>query len=92
MAVTRPHDPVNDGNLAGVLHSALRSDLELSPADARSKILAKFSTIKTRAVAMQYASAVRDKLRAAQPSAKGASLTDILAAMERPVFISYSRG
>ncbi len=73
MVVTRPTGPVNDGNLAGVLHSALRSDLELSPADARSKILAKFSTIKTRTDAMQYASSVRDKLRAAQPGAKGAS-------------------
>lgn len=72
-AVARPDDPVNDGNLAGILHSALRSDLELSPADARSKILAKFSTVKTRAEAMQYASAVGDKVRAARPTAKGAS-------------------
>jgi phospholipase C len=73
MVAARPNDPINDGNLAAMLHSALRSDLELSPADARSKILAKFSTLKTRADALQYASAVRDKLRAAQPSAQGAS-------------------
>jgi len=61
--VARPDDPVNDGNIAGVLHAALRSDLALSPA-ARSKILAQFSALKTRGDARQYADAVRRKLLA----------------------------
>ena len=65
--VARPDDPVNDGNVAGVLHSALRGDLASSPAAARSKILAQFSLpIKTCADARQYADAVRSKLRAAR--------------------------
>jgi phospholipase C len=64
--VMSPDVQVNQGNLAGVLHSALRSDLALSPAAARSKVLAQFSGIKTRADAMQYADAVRAKMRAAR--------------------------
>ncbi len=64
--VTRPDEPVNDGNIAGVLQCALRSDLALSPAAARSKILGQFSAVKTRAEAMQYADTVRQKLRAAR--------------------------
>ena len=67
-AVTRPNDSVNDGNSAGVLQSALRSDLALSPTAARSKVLARFSTIKTRADARQYADSVRSKVRAARSS------------------------
>jgi phospholipase C len=64
--VTRPNDPVNDGNIAGVLQSALRSDLALSPAAARSKVLARFSAIKTRDEAMRYTNTVRTKVRAAR--------------------------
>jgi phospholipase C len=67
--VTRPDQPVNEGNLAGVLQSALRSDLALSPAATHSKILARFSTIKTRAEARQYADTVRQKLRAVRDNA-----------------------
>jgi phospholipase C len=71
--VARPGDPVNEGNIAGVLHSALRGDLALSPAAAGSKVLAQFAAIKTRAEAMEYADAVRDKVRAArgEPSVDG---------------------
>lgn len=65
-AVTCPEDSVNHGNIAGVLHSALRGDLALSPPDLRTKILAQFSTVKTRADAMQYAACVRDKVAAAR--------------------------
>ncbi|HWC96707.1 MAG TPA: alkaline phosphatase family protein [Candidatus Sulfopaludibacter sp.] len=66
--VARPDEPVNEGNIAGVLHSALRSDLALSPPASRGKILSQFSAIKTRGQARQYADTVRQKLRAAQPS------------------------
>jgi phospholipase C len=68
----RPDDPVNDGNVAGVLHSALRSDLALSPPAARAEILARFGAIKTRGEAMQYANAVRAKVRAAPGGASPA--------------------
>lgn len=64
--VAQPDEPVNNGNIAGVLQSALRSDLALSPAAARSKILGQFSAIKTRAEARVYADTVRKKLRAAR--------------------------
>jgi hypothetical protein len=65
-SVARPDEPVNDGNVAGVLQSALRSDLALSPDAARSKILGRFSAVKTRGEARQYADTVRQKLRAAR--------------------------
>jgi phospholipase C len=65
-SVARPDEPVNDGNVAGVLQSVLRSDLALSPDSARSKILGRFSAVKTRGEARQYADTVRQKLRAAR--------------------------
>jgi phospholipase C len=65
-AVRCPGDSVNQGNIAGVLHAALRGDLALSPPDSRSRILAQFSAVKTRAEAMQYAVCVRDKVSAAR--------------------------
>jgi phospholipase C len=64
--VACPEGSVNDGNVAGVLHAALRGDLALSPPDLRSKVLAQFSAVKTRADAMKYAACVRDKVLAAQ--------------------------
>lgn len=64
--VARPDSPVNEGNIAGVLHAALRGDLALSPPDVRSKVLAQFSAVKTRADAVQYAACVRDKVLAAR--------------------------
>lgn len=60
--VTRPEEPVNEGNIAGVLQSALRGDLAMSPAADRSRILAQFSAIKTRSEARRYADTVRQKL------------------------------
>jgi phospholipase C len=62
--VARPEDSVNDGNVAGMLQAALRSDLAMSP-DQREKILARVSAIKTRAEARQYADEVRRKLNSA---------------------------
>jgi phospholipase C len=64
--VTRPAESVNEGNAAGVLQSAMRSDIALSPPAARSKILAQVSAIKTRDQGRQYADAVRQKVRAAR--------------------------
>ena len=65
-AVTDPGETVNQGNIAGILHSALRGDLALSPPDMRSRILGQFSALRTRAEAMQYAACVRDKVAAAR--------------------------
>jgi len=67
-----PADPVNEGNIAGVLHAALRSDLAISPTEARTKILAQFSALKTREQARQYADAVRQKLVAAKGQSQSA--------------------
>jgi phospholipase C len=64
--ISCPLDSVNHGNIAGVLQAALRSDLQLSGDAARSKVLAQFSAIKTRADAMQYATLVRSKVRTAR--------------------------
>jgi len=67
-AATRPEDPVNEGNVAGVLHAVLRGDLALSPPDLRSKILAQFSAVRTRAEAVEYANCVLGKISAARGS------------------------
>jgi phospholipase C len=66
--VARPDELAGEGNIAGVLQSALRSDLALSPVSARSAILARVSAVKTRAEARQYADTVRQKLRVASGS------------------------
>jgi phospholipase C len=63
--VARPEDPVNEGNVAGMLQAALRSDLALAP-DQRDRILARVSAIKTRAQARQYVDEVRQKVDAAK--------------------------
>jgi phospholipase C len=63
--LARPEDSVNQGNVAGMLQTALRCDLSLTP-DQRDKILARFSAIKTRAEARQYADEVKAKMDAAQ--------------------------
>ena len=65
---TRPADPVNEGNLPGVIQAALRSDLALSPSEQRAQILAHVSSLKTRADAHQYLQQVRQKVRAAKTS------------------------
>ena len=68
--VTRPDDPVNQGNIAGVLQSALRANLALSP-ESRSKILGRFSAVRTRAEAWQYADAVRQEILKAKAGSAG---------------------
>jgi phospholipase C len=63
---TRPADSVNEGNLPGVIHAALRSDLELSPPGQHAAIMAHVSSLKTRADASRYLEQVRQKVRAAK--------------------------
>jgi phospholipase C len=64
--VIRPQDSIDDENVPGFLHSVLRSDLALSAPDERAAILARFSTIKTRADAAVYVNEVRPKVRTAR--------------------------
>jgi len=63
--LSRPTDNVNEGNLPGVLHAALRIDLDLSLGE-RDKILARFGSITTRAGANSYLAEVRQKVSAAR--------------------------
>jgi hypothetical protein len=63
---SRPLDGVNDGNLPGVLHAALRSDLALSPREQQPQILAHVSSIKNRAEASRYLHQVKQKIRASK--------------------------
>jgi len=67
--VSSPNASVNEGNIAGVMHSVLRGDLQLSPPDVRSKVLAQFSAVRTREDAIKYAACVRDKILAARRGA-----------------------
>jgi phospholipase C len=49
-----------------VLHSALRSDLALSPPEQKPRILAQFSALNTREQACQYVNHVRRKVAVAK--------------------------
>lgn len=64
--VIRPQDSINEENVPGFLLAVLRSDLALSPPEERATIMARFSTIKTRADAGLYVSEVRPKVRTAR--------------------------
>jgi phospholipase C len=63
---SRPQDTIDDGNLPGIMHAALRWDLTLSPPEQRDAILARFRTLQTRADAWEYMNEVRQKILAAQ--------------------------
>ena len=59
----RPDDPVDDGNLPGIIHSAMRQHLDISPQE-REAIIAKVQAIRTRAEAEQYFAEVKSKIAA----------------------------
>jgi phospholipase C len=63
---TRPEDSINEGNLAGIMHSVLREDLAVSPPDQRETIIARFETLRTREDAWEYRNEVKEKIRAAR--------------------------
>jgi phospholipase C len=63
--VSRAEETVDQGNLPGVLHSALLQDLQSSPPEQRQTILDRFSSITTRRQAQQYLAEVRQKIAAA---------------------------
>jgi phospholipase C len=60
--ISRPQDSLDDGNVPGVLHAALRSDLAASPPEQRELIIARVSALQTRADAKQYIDEVRQKV------------------------------
>jgi phospholipase C len=60
--VTRPADSADEGLLPVVLQSAVRQDIQASPKQ-KSAILARVSTIRTRAQAMEYLREVQQKVR-----------------------------
>jgi phospholipase C len=66
--VTRPAESADQGTVPGVLHSALRQDLQISPGK-KKEILARVETIKTRAQAMEYLREVQRKVRTARSEA-----------------------
>lgn len=64
VAASRPTETVDQGNLPVVVNSALRQDLEISPAAQRAQILKRVESIKTREQARQYLAEVQTKVRA----------------------------
>jgi hypothetical protein len=62
---SRPHDSINDGNLPVVIQSAMRQDMQLSPATDRDAIIAKVAALKTRSDAAAYLAEVAAKRAAA---------------------------
>jgi len=61
-SVQRPTDSVNDGNLPGILHAAIRQDIEMSP-ERRDEILGQVGSISTREQAREYLAEVQQKVR-----------------------------
>jgi len=61
--VARAEAPVNEGNLPGFLHSALRQDIQISGPEQRQAIIARVQSIKTRGEAMEYLREVQQKVR-----------------------------
>lgn len=66
---SRPDATVDEGTLPGIVHSALRQDLEMSPGQ-RQDILVRVRSIKTREQARQYLAEVQKKLRAYRAAAR----------------------
>jgi phospholipase C len=62
-AASQAPERINDGSLPGILQSALHSHLDLQPGD-RAQILARVSSLATRADAQQYIEEVRGLVRA----------------------------
>jgi phospholipase C len=60
-SVSRPQDPLDQGNIPGLLFTALRSDLITSPPEQRAANLARFQTLRTRADAQQYLDEVKQR-------------------------------
>ena len=66
--VSRPEDPINEGNIPGFLYVALKSELALSTPAERPANMARFNKITTRSDAARYLSEVQPTLRVARTS------------------------
>ena len=62
-AVSRPFDPIDEGNLPGVVHVAMQREIEMFPGQAAA-IRDRVASLVTRGDAAQYLFDVRSKLRA----------------------------
>jgi phospholipase C len=69
-AAKRPPLTMDEENMPGFLHVAMRSDLALSPRPERPAIVARVKAIKTRDEAAQYIEEVRQKIRALDAARK----------------------
>jgi phospholipase C len=61
-------ETVDSGNLPGILLSAMRLDLELSPSSDTHAILSRVQSIQTRGQAAEYLKEVEAKAKKARPS------------------------
>jgi phospholipase C len=61
IAVIRPLESMNEGNLPAVVHAAMRQRFEMNPQD-RDQIMAEVSGLKTRADAARYLFSVSTEL------------------------------
>lgn len=66
--IPKSTETVDSGNLPGILLSAMRLDLELSPPSETHAILASVQAIQTRGQAAQYLKEVEAKAKKARPS------------------------
>jgi phospholipase C len=62
-ALTRGDDSVNGGMLPTLLHSAMRQDIQMSPA-RKNDVLARVAAVSTRAEALEYLTDVQRRLKA----------------------------
>lgn len=69
--VARPADTVNEGNLPGIVHSAMQQDLTASPAADRAAIISRVQAIRTRADAARYMEDVQKKVRSVKIATAG---------------------
>jgi hypothetical protein len=68
-AASRPDATVDEGTLPGIVHSALRQELEMSPGQ-RAEILNRVRSIRTREQARQYLAEVQRKVRTHRTTAR----------------------
>lgn len=64
-------EPIGHSNLAGFLHIALRTQLEMTPTDEHPAILARVGAFTTRGEALAYINDIATKLNEATGAASG---------------------
>lgn len=69
---TNPNGPADQGNIPGIVHAAMRQDLEMSP-EQRDAIVQRVAAIKTREDARKYLADVQKKVRAHRGKAQASA-------------------